>query len=204
MAHRVVNIENLHADALTLYNSYVIGGEASADSILNDLNMAIENLKTNWKGADAGIRIQEIILVHNSMVAVRNALAELARASAAVAYDYRERQIANGANVGSLTTLNYDARTVLGEYVDTTDQVYIQADANVGKQKIDAANANLDTFRLNVESKYNAIMDNWQEGTGRDTAVEAFTSFINNVGAYKEKLTNASSNITLALQNYGL
>lgn len=204
MAHRVVNIENLHTDALTLYNSYVISGDASADSILNDLNMAVENLINNWKGADAGVRINEIILVHNAMVTVRNALAELAKASAGVACDYRERQIANGANVGSLTTLNYEAKTKLDEFSDNTDQIYIQVDANVGKQKIDNANANLDIFKSKVQIIYDSIMENWQEGSGRDEAITAFDSFINNVGSYKQKLANASNNITLALQNYGI
>ena len=54
MNHKVNNVQMLHDDAMYLHNNLVVGGEAGADSILNSLNQAIENLKANCKGKDAG------------------------------------------------------------------------------------------------------------------------------------------------------
>ena len=202
MNHMVRNIQGLHEDALYLYRNLVEGGDNSADNILYALNQAIENLKSNWKGKDAGTRIQELITVHNSMVTVRNSLAQLASDSAKVAANYREIQNANGAGLDELTLLNYEIKTFLSEYTDNNDTININSLAVYGKNLIDNANNNLDSFTTGVKITYSNIMDNWAAGSGRDVALEAFETFINNVNKYKQTLMDVSNNITKALQNY--
>ena len=61
MNHKVNNVQGLYSSATDLYNTIVVGGDASADSILTDLHNGIENLKANWKGIDAGKKIEEVI-----------------------------------------------------------------------------------------------------------------------------------------------
>lgn len=203
MNHKVNNVQQLHTDATSLMNNVVKGsGEASADTILANLNAGIENLKVNWKGKDAGVQISSLIRVHNAMVAVRNALAQLAVDSSKVAVNYREIQNANGAGLESLGSLSFEAKTNLSDYTDVADTININSEANTGKQRIDAANNNMDAFIGNVKSSYEAIKENWTAGTGRDSAEGAFSSFITNVGQYKQVLAEASTNITTALQNY--
>ena len=202
MIHEVNNVQVLHDSATTLFNNVVVGGECSADSILNSLNHGIENLKSNWKGKDAGYRIQEVISVHNAMVSVRNSLAQLAVDSSKVAANYREIQNANGAALETLSVLSFELKNNLGEYSDNADTIDINPSAETGKNDIDTANNALDTFLMEVKSKYNEIMENWTKGTGRDNAQVAFDSFITNVDRYKQTLTDVSSNITKALQNY--
>ena len=202
MNHKVNNVQMLHDDAMYLHNNLVVGGEAGADSILNSLNQAIENLKANWKGKDAGYRIQEVIGVHNAMVTVRNALDQLAVDSSKIAVNYREIQNANGAGLETLGTLAMEVKTFLGDYSDTADTIDINPSAEAGKNSIDAANNALDTFIADVRARYNSIMENWTLGTGRDAAQGAFEMFMSNANKYKETLTEVSSNITKALQNY--
>ena len=202
MNHKVNNVGQLHESAMTLYNNVVVGGDCSADSILYNLNQGIENLKVNWKGMDAGLRIQEVIGVYNGMVSVRNALAKLAIASSKTAADYREIQIANGARNETLTVLTDEPKTVLGEYTDTNDTVDINQAAEAGKNSIDTANNSIDSFASMVKGKYDEIMENWTAGAGRDVAVNAYETFLSNLNQYKSVLSNASQNITKALQNY--
>lgn len=202
MNHKVNNVQNLHESAVSLYNNVVVNGDASADAILTNLNQGIENLKNNWKGKDAGLRIEEVIKVHNAMVSVRNALASLAVDSSKVASNYREIQNANGAGLEDLTNLSFEAKTNLGDYTDTADTIDISAAAEQGKKLIDTANNSLDTFTSNVKVKYDEIMQNWTAGTGRDAAQNAFDSFISNANQYKQVLSDVSANITKALQNY--
>lgn len=202
MNHKVNNVQNLHETATTLYNNVVVNGENSADSILNNLNQGIENLKTNWKGKDAGLRIEEVIKVHNAMVSVRNALASLAVDSSKVAANYREIQNANGAGLETLTTLSFEAKTMKEDYSDTADTVDINPSAEAGKNFIDNANNALEPFVSVVKTKYDELMQNWTAGTGRDAAQEAFDSFIANANKYRETLSEVSANITKALQNY--
>jgi len=202
MDHKVANVQQLHDDAMYLYNSLVVGGENSADSILSNLSQSIENLKNNWKGKDAGYRIQEVISVHNAMVTVRNALAQLATDSSKVATNYREIQNANGAGVDQLNVITFDTKSVLADHSDNADTIDINPEAEVGKNLLDQANNALDVFKTDVRTKYDSIMENWTVGTGRDSAKDAFDMFSNNVNKYKETLDGVSSNITKALQNY--
>ena len=202
MNHKVNNVQMLHEDAMYMYNTLVMGGDSSADSILYNLSQGIENLKTNWKGKDAGYRIQEVIGVHNAMVSVRNALDQLASDSSKVAANYREIQNANGAGLETLGTIAIEIKTFLGDYSDTADTIDINPSAEAGKNSIDAANNALDTFIADVRARYNSIMENWTLGTGRDAAQGAFEAFMSNANKYKETLTEVSANITKALQNY--
>lgn len=200
MNHKVKNVQQLHDSATTLLNSVVKG---TADDILSNLSSGIDNLKNNWKGKDAGVRIQEVISVHNAMVSVRNALAQLAADSSAVAANYREIQNANGAGLGGLSKLTYELKSNIDAYSDTADMVDINDGAKGGKTSIDTAKEAMNTFRNAVTSKYNEIMENWTSGNGRDSAQNAFDSFINNVDQYTQTLNDVSKNITTALTNYG-
>ena len=205
MDHKVNNVQKLYDDAVWLNNNVVIGGDNSADAILSNLSRGVENLKSNWKGRDAGIRIQEVIKVYNEMAMVRDALASLAADSSAVAANYRRIQNANGAGLEELSAIPYDqtsSTSRLGDYSDNADTIDINPAVENGKNLIDTANSSIDSFEVNVKNKYNEIMENWTAGTGRDKAQNAFNSFISNVAFYKQTLSEVSANITTALQNY--
>lgn len=202
MNHKVNNVQGLYVSAKELYEIIVVGGDASADTILYNLNQGIENLKNNWKGIDAGKKIQEVIVVHNEMVGVRNALATLAFDSSKVASNYREIQNANGAGLEYLSPLSTENQTILPDYADTADTIDINPAAEGGKNHIDSANSNLDVFIENVTTRYNEIMDNWTAGTGRDSAQGAFDNFVANAKKYKETLSEVSEQVTNALKNY--
>lgn len=203
--HKVNSVTNLYNDAKRLYDSYVVGsGEDSADTVLLNLGQGIETLKNSWKGIDAGVQINSVIKIYNAMVVVRNALAQLAVDSSTVAANYRAIQMSNAASMDALNPLTFDARTVMSEYTDTADTIDITPEANNGKNKIDAAITNLDSFTVAVRGVYDNIMNNWQSGTGRDNAVQAFESFNNSVNDYKQVLAEVSTSVTTALRNYGL
>lgn len=202
MNHKVNNVQELHDDAFYLYNNLVVGGESSADAVLHNLEQAVLILKNNWKGIDAGRRIQEVIKVYNAMTVVRNALASLAVDSSKVAVNYREIQNINGAGLPGFTSLSYETKSILADYHDTADTVDINPAAENGKNFIDTANNCLEMFSVSVRGKYDEIMENWLAGTGRDSAEDAFDSFVSSVNLYKQTLSDVSNNIKIALQNY--
>lgn len=202
MNHSVDNVQDLYNASYELYNTIVVGGECSADTIISNLYEAITILKTYWKGADAGKNIQDVIEVHNEMVRVRNALARLAQDSSSVAANYRDIQNTNGAGLEYLSVITTDDKEELESYTDTADTVNIVPEAERGKILIDTANTDLDTFITKVDRQYQEIMNNWTAGTGRDSADSAYTEFVANTKKYKETLTDASENITSALKNY--
>ena len=202
MNHKVNNVQQLHMSAKELYDNIVVGGDASADTIIGNLVSAIENLKQNWKGVDAGLKIQELIKVHNEMVTVRNALAQLAFDSSKVAANYREIQNTNGAMLEPLSPISFDTKNVLGDYYDNADTIDINPTAEVGKGHIDAANGDIDTFINQASTKNQEIMSNWTAGTGRENAQGAFDTFVANAKKYKDTLADVSSQVANALKNY--
>lgn len=202
MNHKVQNVEELYRDAEYLYAIVVCGTTNGADEMLGDLQQAVEILKNNWKGADAGVKIQEIVSVHNELIEVRNALALLARDSSKVASNYRRIQLENGAPLGELIDINVSEKTILPDYVDTADTIDINPEADGGRALVDAVRDAIDGFILEARKTKDNILGNWQIGTGRNNADEAFNKFESNAKQNKDKLLDVSANITRALQNY--
>lgn len=202
MNHKLINVETLHVDATSLYTSVVMGGENSADTMIANLAVAVEILKTNWKGADAGVNIQNVIEVHNELVKVRNALAKLAKDSSTVAANYRDIQIRNGAPLGDLVPVMTTDKSVLPNHTDDADTIDINPGADGGRVLIVRTKDAIDGFISAARSSKDAILDNWLVGTGRNDADEAFATFEANAKNNKGKLELASQVITMALQNY--
>ena len=197
--HKVNNVTELRNYADQLLQQVVSN---NADSILDNLRQAIENIKANWKGKDAGLRIQEIIKVHNSMVELRNKIAQYAVDTSKVAVAYREAQNAGGANFETLTTLSFDVKTNIPDYSDLTDTIDINPSVEAGKRYVDAANDSMDELVSNFEAKKNEIMSRWIAGPGRDAAEDVYNLLKSSVVQHKQTLTVVSSNISKALQNY--
>ena len=202
MDHKVEDVQKLYNDSTDLYNNVVVKNESSAENMLSDLDAAIKNLKENWKGIDAGGKIQEVINVHNALVGVRNDLAHLASDSSGVASYYRDIQIANDAHLERLEVLSVSDKTNLDSYTDTEDKIDINEAAETGRDLIDNVRSVFDSFVGKVQEEYQEIMNNWTVGTGRDRATDSFENFLENAEAYKTTLRNVSDSITTALKNY--
>lgn len=202
MNHKVLNVAELYSDSRMLLNNVNGHQEASVDTILNNLKEGINNLKTYWEGADAGVQIQKVVVAYNAMATIGNVLGELAVSASKVAEKYRNIQIANLANLDSFNALSYTAFQRESDYSDQKDTINISNEAEEGKKRIDTANQEISVFIENINKLYNRIMDNWTVGTGRDSAQEAFNNFMQQSKVYREDLNDVSNSITTALKNY--
>lgn len=202
MNHKVNDVGQLYDDAKNLYNVVV---KEQADKIISDLSSAISTLKNTWKGVDAGVQINNVVDVYNGMTSIRNALAGLAKDSSVVAANYRDIQRLNSANIEALTPLEVEGTVPRMEpYEDTRDTIDITPEAVNGKTKLDSTNDSYESFAQAVDRYYNAIMDNWQAGPGRNNAEGAFAEFMSNSNKYKQTLEDVSGSIATALSNYQL
>ena len=202
MNHKVNDVEQLYVDSKNLYTHVV---QEQADSIIDNLASAINTLKNSWKGVDAGVQINNVVDVYNGMTSIRNALAVLAKDSSTVAAGYRDIQRLNSANIGALAPIVIDGtKAPMEAYSDSRDTIDITPEAVAGKTKLDATNDAYDSFKNAVSMHYNAIMDNWQAGPGRNNAEGAFSEFMANANKYKQTLEEVSRSIATALSNYQL
>ena len=200
MDHKVVNVQELYEDACKLYNDVVCG---NADTVIDNLGSAIENLKTNWEGRDAGVQINNVVDVYNAMTKIRNVLAVLAKDSSFVASKYREIQNANRAGYEDLAVLTIsEEKAPKDPYSDDRDTININSDALIGKNLLETANGMFDDFKVEANRYHDAIMGNWQQGTGRNNAEAAFEDFMQSADKYKSILMDVSSSIADALKNY--
>ncbi len=203
MDHKVRDVQELYTSSTDLYDNVVVKGDASAETMLEDLNSAITNLKENWKGADAGINIEQVIKIYNTLIKVRNDLANLACDASKVAAHYRDIQINNQATfLPTLEGLTSTEKNNMEDYEDTADTIDINPEAESGKRDIESVVNSIDTFISNVQKAHKEILDNWTQGTGRNQADESFTEFISNAQVYKKELTDVSTSIANALKNY--
>lgn len=201
MNDQVVNdVQRLYDTAVELYKDVVCN---KADTIIDNLDKSINILGESWKGADAGVQINNVVGVFNSMLTVRNALANLAKSAQGVASDYRDIQLANRAPLQSLEPISIsDSKPTKEEYVDNADTININSDALQGKSLLDTVVDLYDEFKASVESHYTQIMDNWLAGDGRDVADSAFNDFMVSSKKYKEILSDVSNSIAEAIKNY--
>ncbi len=200
MNHKVIDVQQLYDDTVSLYDNVVCN---KADTIIDSLGKAINTLKNTWEGADAGVQINNVVDVYNSMAKIRNALAGLARDASFVASKYREIQNANRAGLQDLSAISVTGeKSPLEPYSDSRDTINITADALGAKTLLDTVNAMYDEFKTEVARHYDEIMNNWQQGTGRQNADSAFSEFMESSAKYKEILENVSNSIAEALRNY--
>ena len=91
--------------------------------------------------------------------------------------------------------------TPMEPYSDNRDTIDITPEAVNGKNKLDSTNDSYEAFKTAVDRQYNAIMDNWQAGPGRNNAEGAFSEFMSNANKYKQTLEDVSGSIVTALSN---
>ena len=202
MNHKVNSVQSLYDDAKDLYTRCV---EGKADTLINGLSYAVTTLKNTWEGIDAGVQIQNVIDVHNGLVVLRNSLSALAKDASVVASRYREIQNANRANLETIVPVTVKEDIALIEpYNDTRDSINIRPEANNAKATLDRVTSMYEDFHNSVNEAYNKIMNNWQEGPGRENSAKAFSDFMASSNKYKETLQEVSQSIANALKNYAM
>ena len=202
MDQKINDLPQLYEDAQKLYTDVVKG---KADSILNNLDSAISTLKNSWKGKDAGVQINNVVTVYNGVVAVRNALADLAKNSSVVANDYFEILSMNAANVSADGPITIDeVKQPVAPYEDSSNSIDITTEAVNGKSLLDNVNDQYDEFVSTARAYHDSIMGNWLAGPHRNDAEEAFSTFDSNSAAYKKVISEVSQSVATAIKNYNL
>ena len=199
--HGIKNVEDLYMDSRELYNTSVM---SKADSIIGDLTSAINNLRENWKGADAGVNITDVIEICREITEVRNRLADLARDANAIAVMYRKIQEGNRANLGDLPPVSTVSRELYkNDYSDTADTIYIRPEAAVGKESIGTAAKDIQAFVDSARLYKNKILDNWYMGPGRNQADDAFDAFDKSSKVKQAQLEEVAQIVGKAVDSYG-
>lgn len=199
--HGVKNVGELHVYSEKLYTDSVA---SKADSIIANLASAIKILKENWKGADAGVNIKDVIDIYNEIVDVRNLLANLAKDSNIIAVGYREIQDGNRAHLGSLTPISIVTKNRDNEpYSDTADTIYITPSAAAGKDLLGKAAGDIQAFVNSARLYKNEVLTNWYRGPGRNQADTAFDEFEKNSKAKQAKLEEVANIVGKAVDSYG-
>lgn len=205
MNHKVNSVANLYESATILHKNVVADTtDTSAASIVRNLKEGIENLKANWEGTDAGVQINNVVVVYNAMTRIKNLLDGLSVEASKISANYRAIQKANGANqLEELAVIREEQPDpIMPEYSDTRDTISIQPGAVQGKERIDAANNAIDGFISNSQKVFDEIMQNWTAGPRREEAKQVFEEFIANSKRYKEMLNETSESIKTSLRNY--
>ena len=199
MDQSIENLDSLYDNTVNIYSN-ILG--QTGEHILENINGAINDLKTNWHGRDAGVQIQGLTTVYNEFIDIYNNLELISVGMSKICRNYRNIQVAFKTQKEEKNILTYNKKTHMLDYTDTDDRIDINEKVKNSVSKLESAISSYDSFMKQNKMMYDNIINNWTTGYGRDKLLDLYDSFFSKEEVYKEGLNIVTNSIKTALDNY--
>ena len=199
MDQSIENLDSLYDNTVNIYSN-ILG--QTGEHILENINGAINDLKTNWHGRDAGVQIQGLTTVYNEFIDIYNNLELISVGMSKICRNYRNIQVAFKTQKEEKNILTYNKKTHMLDYTDTDDRIDINEEVKNSVSKLESAISSYDSFMKQNKMMYDNIINNWTTGYGRDKLLDLYDSFFSKEEVYKEGLNIVTNSIKTALDNY--
>lgn len=199
MAIHCVNPNTIGTQAEEMFNVT----NTSGGDLLNSFSTTIENLKSHWKGSDAVANLTDLANVYS-------ATAELVKELQTIIVSVNNNEVlpmqkhivASGGTctVGNelAVTLNIDTTvSVPTEAVESWTDPAIIADA----ESFTNFPTTFENFVTALNEAKNTLLNNWLDGSNRQSVVTTFEKFNNNVPGYKSQITKVRDNLNTVAEN---
>ncbi len=196
-----ISISNLDEgyNQISDFNSYVT---SEGVSLFQALEANIASLRNNWIGSDATVQINNLIKVHDALVAlVTDAKRVTAFAGERIIAMQNVRR-ANGSagSVGSELDGSEPSHETITAVPDTV-QFDVKPGASSDLADLTTICQKFNVFTSQFTEKKNVLFSNWTEGANIETAKSSFQQFENNAATYNSYLTQAKENLGVAVSN---
>ena len=203
MAMHDVQVGKLYQNAVDMKNRMISANSSgSTDYTLMLLGSAIDNLKRNWEGMDAGVRIQELIDVYNFIIQFRENLCAIIKDLADSASRYRNIQIVNGGTASDLALLTIEQKAVMQSHFDNRDIVNINPAADTSVQSLIDAKESFDKMIGISQTLKDDAEISWQMGPNRNQIMQRLNDSILNSNKHSKKIAEVTEHVRNALKNY--
>jgi len=199
MDQSIENLDSLYDSTVNIHSN-ILG--QTGEHILEDLYNAINNLKNNWHGRDAGVQIQGLTTVYNEFIDIYNDLQFISVGMSKVCRNYRNIQIAYKTQKEEKNVLTHNEKEHMPNHVDADDRIDINVAVKNSVNMLENAISSYEDFMNKNKMTYNDIINNWTIGYGRDKLLDLYDSFFNREEVYKKGLNTVTNSIRTALDNY--
>ena len=174
----------------------------SGEKLISSLDTDISNLKTNWKGNDATVHINNLIRVHDALVEVVTSAKAITAAAGAAMSALQKVRNANGGSgtIGADLPGNAPQYNTIQTVTETTEYYCKPAAENDYNTLVEICN-DFSTFKEDFSTRKSELLSNWTAGCDHETAVSKFNEFVENSDTYYTILTSAKDNLGIAVDN---
>ena len=171
-------------------------------NLINALENNVGSLKINWKGSDATIHINNLIKVHDALVALVTDAKALTSDAADKVRAIQEVRKSNGGSpvVGEELSKNAPASQAL-PLVEDTGEFFVKPEAAGLAADLADICTKYETFISEFEGKKDTLFSNWTAGANIERAKENFEEFLTYSDQYKTYLVGAKTNLETAVAN---
>ena len=172
------------------------------EQLISSLEGDITTLRNNWKGNDATVHLNNLIKVHDALVAVvTDAKALTSAAGGAMSDIQRVRSANGGAGPVGGDLPNTPPKSITIPVVPETQEYYCKPAAEADYNTLTEICNNFQSFASDFKSQKDALLQNWTAGCNHETAVAKFGEFENNSADYYSIITKAKENLATAIAN---
>ena len=197
----MISVNNLDLGYEQCSNIHRLANESGAN-LINNLASTIGSLKQHWKGSDATEHINNIIIVHDALVAlVTDAVAVTSTAGKSIVAMQQVRSANGGGGlVGDELSNAAPSATTIAK-ADATTEYFVDPASTADYAALQQECKDYNTFITNFKSEKDNLMNNWTDGANRAEAVARFAEFEQNSETYNKYLTAAEENLGTAVSN---
>ena len=172
------------------------------EKLISDLESTITNLKLHWVASDATVHINNLINVHDALVAlITDAKADTADAAERIIAIQTIRSANGGGGlVGDPLSSSAPKSNVLVK-CDDTSAYNVDPSAKDDYFMLQEECTSFSSFVSEFTQMKDELFNNWQQGANRETAVSNFSKFADNADTYNTYLTSARDNLGIAVSN---
>ena len=175
---------------------------STGESLISNLETNINNLKVHWIGSDATVHINNLIQVHDALVALISDAKSTTSDAGNKIIAIQEVRSANGGggSIGSPLSSAAPNSSSIAQ-CESTEEYYVDPSASSDYTMLQEECTSFTTFISDFKAKKEALLQNWTAGANREQAVANFNEFEGNAETYNKYLTEARDNLGIAVSN---
>lgn len=195
----VTNPDTAYASCQSLNNLV----RTSGNTLLENLQSNIANLKRHWKGSDATLHINNLISLYEALGSLAKSSANITAEAGNAIVALQEVRRSNGAAcmVGERLSAAGIEVGAIAKCEETTEYYCEPGSTTTDYNQLDQISNDFKTFKSNFITDKESLMSNWLEGMNRAGALKCFDDFITNSETYSKYITDALTNLNTAISN---
>ena len=176
---------------------------AKGKNLSTGLGVIIGKLKSDWKGSDATLHINNLIDVYTGVATIVENVHVVAHNASKPIVDAQTIRNSNGGSgeVGVVFPTSEDSIVSIEKLGDTAEYYVDPTAAPQDLSVLQTLKETFDSFCTEFTSFKDELLNNWTGGADRDRVVSDFEQFEADAANYKKYFSEAEQTLSIAISN---